>query len=407
MASIADRPSGNPLMKWRAPDPVTGRMTDRSRIFKGSKADALREANRLEAEERREPVQSTRGKRLGAFLAEWQAWRAAAGNCARKTVHRDNQHVKVITTVIGDRPLAKLGPQDIDQMIAALRRRYSPVTVSGAFGVLRKALRQARKWRLITGAPWEDATPPPRSLASPSPPSVADTLRLAELLEAAGEPVAAALVRIMLASGARKSELLALVWGDIDLDRGTLRVHRAVEEAGGHFGIKPCPKNASSRRTVALPTDCVARLKVHRSWVRERQLESGRSWNAEDWVFPDFRGALWRPSRATAIVSAVARANGLQTGLHCIRHAHAVLLLEQQVPIKVVADRLGHADPAMTLRVYQHVTEQASQLAVAALDRTLKYTSSASPDAENDSSDGAGVVDFPVDSGGGRGRKNP
>jgi hypothetical protein len=53
--------------------------------------------------------------------------------------------------------------------------------------------------------------------------------------------------------------------------------------------------------------------------------------------------------------------------------------MQSQVPIKVVASRLGHADPAMTLKVYQHVTEEAAQLAVQALDRAL---SSPSTDAD-------------------------
>ena len=68
------------------------------------------------------------------------------------------------------------------------------------------------------------------------------------------------------------------------------------------------------------------------------------------------------------------------------------------MPIKVVADRLGHADPAMTMRVYQHVTEQAAQLAVAALDRSLANASSASAAPSRISSAQGEFVDSRVDS---------
>ncbi|MFI7222769.1 tyrosine-type recombinase/integrase [Nonomuraea angiospora] len=49
---------------------------------------------------------------------------------------------------------------------------------------------------------------------------------------------------------------------------------------------------------------------------------------------------------------------------HDLRHIHATTLLLAGVPVHVVAARLGHADPAITLRVYAHViTEQAATAA--------------------------------------------
>ena len=311
--------------------------------------------------------------------------------------------------MIGERLLTRLSARDLDQLVAALRqRRYAPATIANCYATVRKALHQARRWALIATAPWENATAPPLPLASPEPPSAAETLRLAELL-AADQPIASVLVYAMLASGARKSELLALE-SDVDFNRGTIAVSKALWEAGGEYGLKPEPKNAASRRLIALPTDCVARLRAHKAWIRERQVASGRIWNPDDLVFPAYHGGLWRPSRATAIVARIARKHGLATGLHNRRHAHAVMLLEQQVPVKVVADRLGHADPTMTMRVYQHVTAQAAQLAVAALDRGLASasanTSTASVDAARVSGSEGEFVDSAVDLEAPTGRNN-
>jgi integrase len=370
----------------------------RTRVFIGSRGDALRAAHETEAAERREPVQSTRRLTFGAFLLQWQDWREKAGNIAEKTAHRDGQHIKIIGGILGDRPLAQVGGRDLDQLTAELRRRrYAATTVRNTWATAKKALRQARRWKLLAGAPWEDATPPAVPQTSLEPATIAETLKLADLLEAADQPIAAMLVRSVVASGARKGELLALPWSDVDLDRGAFVIRRAVWEAGSRFGMKDEPKNAASRRRIDLPADYLAQLRAYRAWMRERQLESGRSWNPDDLVFPAYHGGLWRPSRATAIVSRVARKHGLKTGLHLYRHVHATLLLEAQVPIKVIADRLGHANPAMTLKVYQHLTEQASALAVAALDRAL----AASPGAQTNnarSSDETGFVDSAVDS---------
>ena len=175
------------------------------------------------------------------------------------------------------RPLARLTGRDLDQLAADLRQRgYAPITVHNIWSCAKKALRQARRWRLIASTPWDDATVPLVPQASPQPRSVAETQILADLL-VPYQPVAAILLHIMLATGARKSELLALNWDDIDLERGAISIHKALWEAGSAFGLKQQPKNAASRRSIALPADAVTRLKAHKAWIRERQPTSGRN----------------------------------------------------------------------------------------------------------------------------------
>ena len=57
--------------------------------------------------------------------------------------------------------------------------------------------------------------------------------------------------------------------------------------------------------------------------------------------------------------SAVSPARPLPSArLHDLRHLHATTLLLAGVPVHVVAARLGHADPAVTLRVYSHVLRE-------------------------------------------------
>lgn len=74
---------------------------------------------------------------------------------------------------------------------------------------------------------------------------MADTQRLADLL-VSYQPVAAILLHTMPATGARKSEFLALIWDDVDLGRGAISIHKAVWEAGRALGLKRQPKNAAS-----------------------------------------------------------------------------------------------------------------------------------------------------------------
>ena len=80
-------------------------------------------------------------------------------------------------------------------------------------------------------------------------------------------------------------------------------------------------------------------------------------------LFPDIAGERMRRT-IRALNSAHAETPLPHMKLHDLRHIHTSLLLEAGVPVHVVAARLGHADPAITLRVYAHVVrDQASEVA--------------------------------------------
>ena len=205
------------------------------------------------------------------------------------------------------------------------------------------------------------------------PATVAETLKLAGLLEEANQPIAAMLMHISVASGARKGELLALTWSDVDLDRGALIITRAVWEAGGILGSRtsrrtPPAGGASISRPIASPA--CAPIASGGGSAKSKADGPGTQtiscFRASKVVAPVARDSCRPADRNTPQA---------QDRLHDRWHTHAVLLMEVRVPVKVIADRLGHADPAMTLKVYQHLTDQA---VAAALDEAL----TAPPQAE-------------------------
>jgi len=90
--------------------------------------------------------------------------------------------------------------------------------------------------------------------------------------------------------GLRMGEALGLKWSDIDLEAGTLRVHRQVQrirEGGGLVFSEP--KNAS-RRTIDLPQRAVEALKSHRKRQLEEQLRVGVNWHENGLVFASCKG---------------------------------------------------------------------------------------------------------------------
>jgi integrase len=372
MASLKPRGAGKWLLRWRAPDPARpGLSVARSKMFTGSRADALREANRIEAEQRGDPLHLEQGKTFGAFMADdWLPWRAALLSLSERTRHQDAEISRVLCRLIGSVKLAAFSARDLDRLSAALHRYgYAPGTVRHYWAAARKALRQARRWRLLSGEPWADARAPtvPRVAIAMTTPDAAE--QVAARLDDYNPP-AAALVRTMIGTGARKSELLALTIDDLPDDCRAIAIHKTVFEAGRRHGVKLTPKTPSGRRVVALAEPTRQVLLSHRDWIRDRQVAL-LGWNPEGWLFPDRSGGLWRPTAAVQVITFAARALGLPGGLHILRHAHASALLARGVPVKAVSERLGHSSAAMTLNVYAHTLTGTSDVMLKALGDVL------------------------------------
>jgi integrase len=209
---------------------------------------------------------------------------------------------------------------------------------------------------------------------------VADTPRdypeagdLAALVrEAQGHRFAPAL-SVLIGSGCRIGEVLALRWAGVDMDAGTVTVDGTVQRVRG-LGVivKPSPKNGTSFRKIPLPPFAVDALKRQRAIQAQDRLAAGRLWQDRGLVFPDEVGDPLAPNRFGDWFRVIAAKAGVKATPHSCRHAHASLLLAAGTPIADVADRLGHAGASVTMSVYAHVIADqrraAANVIAAALD---------------------------------------
>lgn len=176
-------------------------------------------------------------------------------------------------------------------------------------------------------------------------------------------------------SGARRGELLNLRWRDVDLDAAEIRITGSAAFIAGKR-IEGTTKSGRSR-TVSLDQETVRILRAHRARQNAEKLELGEAWRggSEGYVFSTAWGEPIHPDTVSSLMrTLIPRHNEPKTGvqpdplpharLHDLRHIHAMILLQAGVPVHVVAARLGHADPSITLSVYAHVVNE--QLAEAA-----------------------------------------
>lgn len=123
----------------------------------------------------------------------------------------------------------------------------------------------------------------------------------------------------------------------MSVNRGLVAVAYELRESRG--------KTANSRRAIDLDATTINVLKAWREWQKAEQDTAGVE--SEGWVFTISDG---RPVERIANRAGVPRIR-----LHDVRHTHGTLLIEAGVPVKVVSERLGHANPAFTIDTYQHV----------------------------------------------------
>jgi integrase len=175
-------------------------------------------------------------------------------------------------------------------------------------------------------------------------------------------------------TGARRGELLNLRWRDVDFDSAEIRITGSVAFIAGER-IEGTTKSGRSR-TVSLDAETVRILRAHRAKQNAERLELGEAWRggSESYVLTAW-GEPIHPDTVSSLMSTlIQRHNAPKEGvqpeplpharLHDLRHVHATILLLAGVPVHVVAARLGHADPSITLSVYAHVVNE--QLAEAA-----------------------------------------
>jgi integrase len=154
------------------------------------------------------------------------------------------------------------------------------------------------------------------------------------------------------------------------LESGRLEV--AITRVVAEEVVIGSPKTKAGARLVALDAGTVAALAAWRRRQAEERLAAGPAWTDHGVVFVDELGVPPHPETITRWWNeAVTRTAVRRIRLHDARHTAATLALRAGVPLKVVTQRLGHADVAVTMRVYQHVTAQDDRAAAEALGRAL------------------------------------
>jgi integrase len=270
--------------------------------------------------------------------------------------------------------LDKLKSHHLD---AAYRRwlleGLSPATINSYHGVLSSALGQAVRWGLISRSVAPLATLPtvePRRMTVPSVERVRMLVSTAE----EHDPVLSAAIMLAALTGCRRGELLGLRWSDVDRDEMVLQVQRSIKREEFGRALRAGPTKTHQDRKVALDPVMLAVIDTHRQRAEAWAEEAGVRIGAVGYMLTeDPTGETpMAPDTLTHRFSRLAARTGADSiRFHDIRHSVATTLLGAGYDLAVVAGRLGHRDPTVTLRVYAHALQQRDRQAAITLGALL------------------------------------
>lgn len=337
-----------------------GRPIQVSRTVRGGRRAAERVAAGLTVE-RPSPSAS---RTVADLLEVWQALNL--DRWMPSTIRNQASRSRLVAeSTLGRKQVGTLKVEDVDRWILSLRADGAGrASIHNQLQVLRAALSQAVKWGWISRNPAALATPTvERGGDRTSMPDDA----VAAVLAAAPHKAAAVAFRIAAATGARRAELAALRWDDVHDQRLTIGAQIVVHQRGTKGDPQPplLELDATKTRRIRTVTLDPGTLELIEEWRAEHG-------GAGPWLLtlgerppsPDSISWWWRHARNASGIAKEWR-------LHDLRHWSATTAIGAGTDVRTVANRLGHSNPAMTLKVYAHALAAADAGAASALGDAL------------------------------------
>ncbi len=269
----------------------------------------------------------------------------------RRSVERD------IKPAIGAVQLDRLSSRELDQLYRELLGRgLSPASVRRHHSILHAALDRAVNWGMVVSNAADRATPPGSTRSMVSAPSVKEVQRLIGSTEAL-DPVLGAAIALGAVTGARRGELCALRWSDVDWDKRMLRIDRSLTVL--HRVAKEGRTKTHSRRDISIDGTLAAFLSRRQAEQRRYASQVGTALVDDPYLLSrSADGSVpCLPDGLTAGYSRLAKELDIDGHFHGLRHFAATVAISSGADVLTVSGRLGHADPSVTLRVYGHAVE--------------------------------------------------
>jgi integrase len=242
-------------------------------------------------------------------------------------------------------------------------------TVLKIHNIIQSALSHATKTSLIPHNP-ASLTIPPREPTSEM--KILDESQVSQMLVAAFGYRLEALYYLAVTTGMRQSEILGLMWTDLDWINQTLRIERQLVRPEATEVMFAPPKTKSGKRMIALGNKTIEVLRNHYENQNDERMAMGERWVENGLIFTTSVGTPIHARNLIRFFKKLLKEAGLpEIRFHDLRHTAASIMLNHGIPVIIVSRRLGHARPSITLDVYGHLIPSMDEVAAQKIDELV------------------------------------
>ena len=298
------------------------------------------------------------------------------GNLGLITINKYKRMLKYVVAIIGKYKLKKINHIILDEMYSKLRKgikgkKLSQSAMYDYYKLINVMFNRAVYWELLNINPNKKV---PRPKKEKKEQKFFDLSQIKYLLSCLKNECIKyrALIMLALDSGARRGELCALRWPDINFETRTLIIDNSLKIVDGVIDEETA-KTSSSVRIIILSEATIEVMKEYKKWQDDYIKKMGSKWKGTDRIFTNAFGGPMNPNTCYRIFSSILKKYGLEhIRFHDIRHTTASLLISEGVNIKAVSERLGHSSTNITSDIYTHIFESDRIRSANTFDRILK-----------------------------------
>ncbi|MFB4472730.1 tyrosine-type recombinase/integrase [Oceanobacillus caeni] len=297
--------------------------------------------------------------------------------------------LKHIRNELGDMAIQRISKKAYQDTIDKLANKFSTNYVSSIHTSANMVFEYAKENKIIKEVPTKDIKLPKKK-KTVSDLEKGDTIHekflekeeLEEFLTVAkNEGLESDLLAFtMLAyTGLRVGEMVALKWSDIDFDNHTLRVIRTYYNPTNNKTEYTLltPKTEGSIRTITIDKLLIDLLRLHKKEQDKIKNENKPFYHDNDFIFATNEGYPKTIKHISIRMQRLLKKTKIKKHVtpHSFRHTHTSLLIEANVHIKEIQERLGHSDINTTMDIYAHMTKNIKKEASTKFSNLMKNLS--------------------------------
>ena len=255
----------------------------------------------------------------------------------------------------GDIEIMDITPRDVQHWVNVLRdtksvgtgKRLSPSSINNFIGILRQAFAYAEDYEILSNNPTRKVKRIPEKKDDKLRAFTREEqIKLEKYIDRLKDEEYFVYI-LVLYTGLRLGEVMALTWKDINLNTGIMTINKTkykTRDDDGHwYYVTDIPKTEKSVREIPLPLFLKEKLKE----MKKEHISNHVVCRNDGSELTD-KVVVWR------LTHILKKIRVRKLSFHCLRHTFATRALESKMDIKTLSEILGHSDVTTTLNIYTH-----------------------------------------------------